>query len=167
VVRLKCRENCHLPAHLSLLAYMSATVHRTTNPGSARHPGAIFQDTLLSQRPLDEVIPSGKWVICERRRIDHSALVPDAPNPGLPRPSVNIPAKPVLSAVFKDHVASLEHAHVDKHIGGIGGPVASAFSSRAPITSIPIPIEVVVHRPATSAKAEGGTLVSSGWLEGR
>ena len=106
-------------------------------------------------------------MICERWRIDHSAHVPDAPNPGLPRPSANVPSKPVLSAVFKDHVASLQHPHVDKHPGRIDVPDAAALSGRAPITSVPIPSDVVMRKPKTGAKAKGGTLVSSGWLEGR
>ena len=84
-----------------------------------------------------------------------------ASNAGLPQPVVNIPDKPVLSDLFKDHLASLEHADADK------GATASAFSSRTTITSMPVPIEVVRRQSATSAKAEEGTLVSSGWWEGQ
>jgi hypothetical protein len=97
-----------------------------------------------------------KWVIFEQEKIDHSAPMTHAS-----QPVVNIPDKPVLSDLFKDHLASVGHAHADKNVG------EGALWVKPATTSIPVPIEVVIRQSATSAKAEPGTLVSSGWWEGR
>jgi hypothetical protein len=100
-------------------------------------------------------------VIFEQANIDHSALVTHASNPGLPLPVVNIPDKPVLSELFKDHLASLDHAHADKNVG------EGALWSRRTDTSIPVPIEIAMRQGATSGSADEGTLVSSGWRNGQ
>jgi hypothetical protein len=81
-------------------------------------------------------------------------------NPRLQRPVGNIPDKPVLSDLFKDHLASLEHAHADKNVG------EGALWSRPAITSIPVPVEIAMRQGATSGSADEGTLVSSGWRNG-
>jgi hypothetical protein len=78
-----------------------------------------------------------------------------------PQPVANIPAKPLLSELFKEHLATLGHAHADKNVG------ANALWLKPAPTAISVPIEVAMRQPATSARVAEGSLVSSGWRNGR